>query len=189
MNGNIAKHLILKTVINWGGDGVNSSKSSIIKKSVLWMTALSYNILLFPKILIRPFGILSPKTIKKSILSRNYTYLIADGYLGVNKENGLVKSVYITEKGIAAVSSEYFIVKNKESIGFLFRDIVALIVAIATVYALVKPDDSSKKMQDILLMQQQMHKSKLKDSMELIRMNNRMNDLIHFQKNLHGCQK
>ncbi len=125
---------------------INQKKGFIPKETVFWIMTFSYQPLIFPRFSFTHKKIIKPSVIRKSWVNRYYTYLLADKFIEHKlDEDGKTTWVTLTDKGISAVSGNFFLVKQAEFKTTLFRDICTLSVAIATIIALLDSISKSKE--------------------------------------------
>lgn len=150
MQGNRAKHAILRIIINWGGDGNQTKKGFIPKETVFWLMKFSYKPFILPRFSFTHKKIIKPSAIRTSWVNRYYTYLLADKYIEHKlDEDGKMTWVTLTDKGVSAVSGNYFVTKQNEFKSILTRDICTVIVSLVTIitlgFSITKSNEESSK--------------------------------------------
>lgn len=109
---------------------------------------------------------------EKNNFTRAINYLATDGYLRQVRTNYKnIADIYITEKGIAAATGDYFKIKFWRKVSFIIRDVFTVIVGIATIITLIlgviKDDGIKHTQEDIELLRQELHRQqKLLDNIK-----------------------
>lgn len=144
-NINLSKHRIL----NKFNDALNASKKKI--NSPIKSTTL--------------FELLDCES-DKTNFKKAINYLATDGYFIQSETiHSGIADIYITEKGIAAATSDYFKSKFYKSISYIIRDLFTIIVGIATIITLIlgviKDADIKHTQEDIELLRQELRRQQI----------------------------